>query len=32
MEDTFLNQDWYTSNDECEVVTRLEVNHGVVLK
>ena len=31
-EDTCLNQDRYSSNDECEVVTRLALKHGTVLQ
>ena len=32
LENTWLNQDWYSNNDECEVVTRLALKHGVVLQ
>ena len=32
LEDTFLNQYWYSNNDECEVVTRLALKHGTVLQ
>ena len=29
---TCLNQDRYSNNDECEVVTRLALQHGTVLQ
>ena len=29
-EDTYLNQDRHSDNDECEVVTRLILKHGTV--
>ena len=32
LEDTCLNQDWHSDNDECEVVTRLTLRHGTVLQ
>ena len=32
LEDTCLNQDRYSNNDECEVVTRLALKHGTVLQ
>ena len=32
LEDTCLNEDWYSNNDECEVVTRLALKHGTVLQ
>ena len=32
LEDTYLNQDQYSNNDEYEVVTRLALKHGTVLQ
>ena len=32
LEDTRLNQDRYSNNNECEVVTRLALKHGTVLQ
>ena len=32
LEDFCLNQDRYSNNDECEVVTRLALKHGTVLQ
>ena len=31
LEDTCLNQDWYSNNDKEEVVTKLVLKHGTVL-
>ena len=31
-ENTCLNQDWYSNNDKCEVVTKLALKHGTVLQ
>ena len=30
LEDTCLNQDRYSKNDKCEVVTKLALEHGTV--
>ena len=32
LEDTCLNQDQYSKNDKCEVVTKLALKHGTVLQ
>ena len=32
LEDTCLNQDRYSKNDECEVVNRLSLKHGTALQ
>ena len=32
LEDTCLNQDRYSKNDKCEVVTKLALKHGTVFK
>ena len=32
LKDTCLNQDRYSNNDECELVTRLVLKHGTVLQ
>ena len=32
LEDTSLNRDRYSNNDECEVVSRLALKHGTVLQ
>ena len=32
LEDTCLNQDRYSNNDKCEVVTKLALKHGIVLQ
>ena len=32
LEDTCLNQDRYSNNDKCEVVTKLALKHGTVLQ
>ena len=32
LEDTRLNQDQYSNNDECEVLTRLALKHGAILQ
>ena len=31
LEDTCLNQECNNKNEECEIVTRLALNHGAVL-
>ena len=32
LEDTCLNQDQYSNNDKCEVVTKLALKHGTFLQ